>query len=155
MQQARSVMIAASVLGVAVSSVVAEVRDRGTVIRLAAGDYHPQEQGSAPGSSLEEVERSALLLTWDATACPAPAVNVYSGAIGNYATFTAGTCDLPATGSATISPAGSAWFLVVATDGSATDGSWSRDAGGSELTYASASTVCTATTMHEPAGNCP
>ena len=95
------------------------------------------------------------MLTWDAARCPATAVNVYRGAIGDYAAFTGGHCDLPADGTATLSIPDDSWFLVVATDGSSTDGSWSRDAAGNELDYTGASAACPAITEHETNNACP
>ncbi len=47
------------------------------------------------------------------------------------------------------------WFLVVATDGVSTDGSWSRDGAGNELDYAGASAVCPAITQHLANHACP
>jgi len=123
----------------------------------APGGPPPIPDGaSVPGEPLRVAkDGSGVRLSWDATICPAAAINVYTGAIGNYATFTSGTCDLPPNGMATIAPAGDAWFVVVATDGSTTDGSFSRDAAGNELSYAGASAACSAIATHEPAGTCP
>ena len=123
----------------------------------AAGGPPPLPDGATvPGQPLAVAKSgSDLLLTWDSAACSAAAVNVYRGAIGDYSTFTAGDCDLPANGSATLSIPDDSWFLVVATDGGSTDGSWSRDASGAELTYAGASTACPAITAHNPFGSCP
>jgi hypothetical protein len=81
-------------------------------------------------------------------------VNVYSGSIGDYSTFTAAECGLPPTGSATVAMPDNSWFLVVATDGIDTDGSWSRDASGTELNYSGASAVCPAITAHAAGGVC-
>ena len=98
---------------------------------------------------------SDVTLAWDPNQCPAAAVNVYRGTIGSYAAFTTGWCGLPATGAATLPiPAGS-WFLVVATNGSDTDGSWSRTHEGEELTYGGASAVCPAILHHVTNNGCP
>jgi hypothetical protein len=95
-----------------------------------------------------------LALTWDTTQCPQTEVNVYHGPIGDYSAFTGGDCGLPPTGSATLSLPENCWFLVVATDGVDTDGSWSRDHSGAELSYDGASGACPSTTEHAPGGVC-
>jgi hypothetical protein len=46
------------------------------------------------------------------------------------------------------------WFLVVATDGIDTDGSWSRDGSGTELNYSGASAACPEITEHAAGGVC-
>jgi hypothetical protein len=112
--------------------------------------------GSVPGQPLLATRNgSSVDLSWDTTTCPPAEVNVYSGDIGDYTTFTDGSCGLAPTGSATLAIPDDTWFLVVATDGASTDGSWSRNATGTELSYTGASTVCPAMTDHQPAGTCP
>jgi len=96
-----------------------------------------------------------LQLTWDAAGCPSTAVNVYYGNIGDYSSFTGAQCGLPATGSATMALPDDVWFLVVATDGATTDGSWSRDHAGNEINYGGASQVCPAIQQHLVDGSCP
>lgn len=96
-----------------------------------------------------------VVLTWDATQCPAAAVNVYVGAIGNFTAFTSGRCGLPATGSATVSMPGNSWFVVAATDGASTDGSWGRTLTGAERVYSGASLACPAITSHVTNNGCP
>ena len=95
------------------------------------------------------------MLTWDATRCPAAAVNVYWGTLGNFATFAGGLCDLPASGSAAVTLPDNVWFMVVSTDSASTDGSWSRDSFGAELIYAGATAVCPAITRHITNNGCP
>jgi hypothetical protein len=111
---------------------------------------------SVPGEPMR-ASRSGddVVVTWDSVGCPATAVNVYRGAMTDFTTFTDGNCDLPASGTATLAMPADSWFLVVATDGGSTDGSWSRDGQGNELTYAGASAVCPAITDHDPSGVCP
>ncbi|HXV76797.1 MAG TPA: S8 family serine peptidase [Candidatus Polarisedimenticolaceae bacterium] len=96
-----------------------------------------------------------VVLSWDAAQCPAAAVNVYRGSIGDFTTFTGGDCDLQATGTATLAIPDDSWFLVVATDGADTDGSWSRDHTGAELGYSGAGTVCLSIVAHAADGVCP
>lgn len=97
----------------------------------------------------------SVLVTWDAATCPATAVNVYYGTLGSFASFSGGLCGLPASGSATVAIPGNAWFLVVATDGGATDGSHARRLDGTERTYAGASAACPAITSHVTTASCP
>jgi len=47
------------------------------------------------------------------------------------------------------------WFLVVATDGASTDGSYSRNRAGGELGYVGASAACPAITQHLANNTCP
>lgn len=123
---------------------------------ISAGPPPIPDGASAPGTPLQVGKSGTdLLLTWDAAQCPAAAVNVYRGPIGNFSGFTAGDCGLPATGSATLALPGDVWFLVVATDGGSTDGSWSRDASGDELSYSGASLACPAVTQHVTNNGCP
>ncbi len=128
----------------------------GSCSSVAAGPPPIPDGASAPGAPLMISQSgSDLVLTWDAAACPAAAVNVYWGHLGDYTTFAGGVCSLPATGTATISLPDDVWFVVAATDGNATDGSWSRDASGAELNYAGASAACPAVTQHVTNNGCP
>jgi hypothetical protein len=128
----------------------------GACTTLTSGPPPIPDGATVPGQPLQ-VARSGsdLLLTWDTATCTATAVNVYWGNLGSYGSFAGGFCDLPPTGSATVSLAGNVWMLVVATDGAGTDGSWSRDGSGAELSYSGASSVCPAITAHIPTGGCP
>lgn len=112
---------------------------------------------TVPGQPLDVMLAGGgeVTLSWDATSCPAAAVNVYYGALGGYSAFTGGFCDLPGNGSATLPLPDGSWFLVVATDGASTDGSWSRDGLGNELLYGGSGTVCPAITGHATTGGCP
>jgi hypothetical protein len=96
-----------------------------------------------------------VALTWDATRCPATAVNVYRGTLGSYAAFTGGHCGLPASGGATLAMPDNSWFLVAATDGASTDGSWARKLDGSERVYAGAPAACPAISQHVTTNGCP
>jgi len=112
---------------------------------------------SVPGNPLSiSLSGTDTVLTWDTASCgAAPAVNVYWGALGSFATFTGGACGLPASGSAQLSIPGDAWILVANTDGIDTDGSWSRDGAGNELSYTGSAAVCPATTRHLTNNSCP
>ena len=96
-----------------------------------------------------------LVLNWDTTHCPPPAVNVYWGTFASFTEFTGGFCGLAPTGTTTVSLPGNVWFLVVGTDGASTDGSWSRDGSGNELNYSGATAACPAITQHLTTGSCP
>ncbi|HKY30901.1 MAG TPA: S8 family serine peptidase [Candidatus Polarisedimenticolia bacterium] len=128
----------------------------GSCSTLAAGPPPVPDGATVAGEPLAvSLSGSDLLLTWDASSCPAAAVNVYWGHLGDYAAFAGGFCDLPAGGSASISLSGDVWFLVAATDGASTDGSWSRDGAGAELHYGGAQAACPAITQHVTTGGCP
>jgi hypothetical protein len=79
---------------------------------------------------------------------------VYQGTIGDYSAFNSGHCGLPTTGSTTLSIPDDTWFLVAATDGADTDGSWSRNRTGAEMSYGGATLVCPSITQHLPGGVC-
>lgn len=96
-----------------------------------------------------------VVVTWDATSCPATAINVYRGSLGSFSSFTAGDCGLPPTGSATLSLPDNVWFLVTATDGASTDGSWGQTPTGAERSYAGSSLACPPITQHATNNGCP
>ena len=121
----------------------------------SAGPPPIPDGGAVPGTPMRASRAGAsVAITWDAAACPASAVNVYSGPIGSFGSFTGGSCALPATGSATVPIPANAWFLVVATAGSA-DGSHARRLDGTERVYGGASAVCPAVTQHVTTNGCP
>ena len=97
---------------------------------------------------------STVTVTWDATRCPAVAVNLYWGTIGGGQALTGAHCNLPPTGNATVTLPDNVWFVVVATDGAHTDGSHSR-LGNAEVTYSGTRTVCPAITSHVTNNGCP
>ena len=92
---------------------------------------------------------------WDATQCPAARVNLYWGTLGDGTRFTGAACDLPPTGTATLTLPDNVWLLAAATDGLATDGSYSRSLTGAERSYAGASLVCPGMTSHVTNNGCP
>jgi hypothetical protein len=96
-----------------------------------------------------------LVLGWDATQCLPTEVNVYWGHFGSFTEFAGGFCGLEPTGTTTISLPDNVWFLVAGTDGVSTDGSWSQDGDGNELSYSGATAACPGITQHVPTGNCP
>jgi hypothetical protein len=117
----------------------------------------PVPDGAAVSGTPLRVERTGghESVTWDAGQCTAAAVNLYWGNLGNGSTFTGAACNLPPTGSAVLDLPDNVWFVVAATDGAATDGSYARDFSGSEKFYAGASLVCPAITSHLTNSGCP
>jgi hypothetical protein len=128
----------------------------GACASIGAGPPPLPDGASVPGQPLQ-VQRSGadLLLTWGSPPCSVPAVNVYWGHLGSFGSFAGGVCGLPATGTATVSLPDDVWFLVAATNGTDTDGSWSRDGSGAELDYAGAGTACPSMLHHVANGACP
>jgi hypothetical protein len=92
-----------------------------------------------------------LTVTWDATRCPAAAVNLYWGTLGSNNVFTGAHCGLPGNGSATVTLPDNVWFVVAATDGASTDGSHA----GLNRLYLGAGNVCPAITHHVTNNGCP
>ncbi len=128
----------------------------GACTTVPAGPPPIPDGGPVPGVPLQASGDGAqTAVTWDASQCPAAAVNLYWGSLGDGTRFTGGACDLPPTGSATLSLPDNVWFLVAATDGLGTDGSYSRDLLGGELSYAGAGLVCPDVTRHVTNNGCP
>jgi len=98
---------------------------------------------------------SNVAIVWDAASCPAAEVNVYYGALGSFTTFTGGQCGLPASGTATLAIPEGTWFVVAATDGAVTDGSWGRDSFGAERAITGAASACPAIVAHVTNHACP
>ena len=127
----------------------------GACAAAAAGPPPVPDGAAVPGAPLQlSKSASNVELSWDTTECPPAEVNIYLGSIGDYSTFTGGYCSLSPMGLATLDFPDNTWFLVVAADGTGTDGSWSRDHTGVELDYVGASTVCPSITEHSPGGIC-
>jgi len=127
----------------------------GSCATTAAGPPPVPDSASVPGLPVQ-VNKSggSLALSWDSTQCPVAGVNVYHGTIGDYSGFTGGHCTMAPTGAATLDLPDNSWFLVVSTNGVDTDGSWSRDYTGSELSYSGAGSACPSITQHVPGGTC-
>ena len=128
----------------------------GSCTTIGAGPPPVPDGGPVPGAPLRASRSgTSVSLTWDASQCTATAVNVYRGAIGSYGAFTGGTCNLPDTGSATVAIPDNSWFIVAATDGATTDGSYGEASTGAQITYGGASTACPAITSHVTNNGCP
>jgi len=128
----------------------------GSCQTASAGPPPIPDGGFAPGAPMRASRNGlGVTLTWDVAQCPAAFVNVYRGPLKSFSTFTSAACGLPGTGSATVTMPGNSWFLVVATDGATTDGTYARDINGAELSYVGASTVCPGTVSHVTTNACP
>jgi Subtilase family len=128
----------------------------GACTTQVAGPPPVPDGGPVPGLPLLASRNGGdVAVTWDATQCPAAAINVYFGAIGSYGAFTGGRCGLVPTGSATLTLPDNVWFLAAATDGASTDGSWARGPNGNELAYSGAGAACPGTTQHVTNDACP
>ena len=122
----------------------------------AAGPPPIPDGGFVPGTPMRASRSGGnVVVTWDAAQCPTATVNIYRGAIGSHASFTGGHCGLPGNGSATIALPDNVWFLVAATDGASTDGSYGRTAAGVESTYAGSGIACPGITSHLTNNACP
>jgi len=135
---------------------VTRVMTPGACATVPAGPPPIPDGGAVPGVPLQVMRSGGqVTVTWDASRCPATAVNLYWGNLGDGSTFRGGLCNLPPTGSTTLVLPDNVWFLVAATDGVSTDGSYGRDASGNELGYAGVSQACPAVTRHLTNNGCP
>jgi hypothetical protein len=130
------------------------------VVDLREGDATPPppvpDGGAVPGEPLRAARNGDDVdVTWDATSCPADAVNVYFGSLGDSTMLTGGSCDLPATGAATVALPADVWFIVVANDGDATDGSRGVDSSGVERAIGDPSAICPSIVSLAADGVCP
>ena len=128
----------------------------GSCSSAAAGPPPIPDGGLVPGLPMRASKSGgSVVITWDTTQCPATAVTVYRGAIGSFGAFVGAACNLPPTGTASLAIPDNSWFLLAATDGGSTDGSYGRGAGGSELLYSGASAVCPGVVSHITNNACP
>ena len=123
---------------------------------VAAGPPAIPDGGIVPGIPMRASRSGGnVVVSWDTAQCPATAVNIYHGVLGGFASFTGGHCGLPGTGSATIALPDMVWFIVAATDGASTDGSYGRTANGGEASYGGAGAACPGITAHVTNNACP
>lgn len=128
----------------------------GSCATLGAGPPPVPDGAAVPGTPMRASRSGAdVLVTWDASSCPAASINLYYGALGNFTTFTGGRCGLPPSGAATVTLPSGIWFLVAATDAAATDGSYARTPAGEERFYAGAGAACPGITRHVTNNGCP
>ncbi len=128
----------------------------GACTTASAGPPPVPDGTVVPGQAMRASRSGAsVVVTWDASQCPATAVNVYRGAMGSFAAFTGGDCSLPPTGTATLAIPGNSWFVAAATDGAGTDGSYGRRPSGAEIDYSGASTACPGIVSHVTNNACP
>jgi hypothetical protein len=123
---------------------------------MAAGPPPIPDDGFVPGMPMRASRSGGnVVITWDTAQCPATAVNIYHGTVSSFASFTGGHCGLPGSGSATIALPDNVWFLVAATDGASTDGSYARTVNGAEASYGGAAAACPGITAHVTNNACP
>jgi len=128
----------------------------GSCQTVTAGPPPIPDGATVPGTPMRASRSGGnVVITWDVAQCPPAAVNVYRGAIGSYGAFGGAICNVPPTGTATVSMPANSWFLVAATDGAATDGSYARGPDGAELLYSGASSVCPTISAHVTNNACP
>ena len=129
----------------------------GACATIAAGPPPVPDGGPVPGIPLQAYPASGgqTTVTWDASQCPAAVINLYWGDIGDGSRFGGAACNLPPTGSTTLTLPDNVWFLAAATDGLSTDGSYARALSGAELFYAGAGNVCPGITGHLTNNGCP
>ncbi len=108
--------------------------------------------GAPMTASLAATDGSAIAIHWDVATCTATGYKVLYGSLANVAStmVDGAACAIGTSGSATWSevPAGDLWYVVVATDGSGTEGAWGAGGG------ATASGLCGDTSRNN-AGSCP
>lgn len=132
-----------------------------TYTRTGSGPASPPPvpDGLAPGSqpmAVSAAQDDTLLLSWDA-ACAAAATNLYWGygsglpaALGGAYALSGSACGVGTGGSGAWAgspdPSSDAsrvvWFILVNTDGAATEGSWGKDSAAQERNGAQASGQC-------------
>jgi hypothetical protein len=135
---------------------VTETLSDGACSTASAGPPPIPDGASVPGTPMTVSESgNNVVVNWDNSQCAPAEVNVYTGSFADFTTFTGGFCGLSPSGTHLLSIPEDSWFLVAATDGVDTDGSWSRDAAGTELNYSGAAAACPAITTHDASNACP
>jgi subtilisin-like proprotein convertase family protein len=108
--------------------------------------------GTPMRSDRAAADGSSIALHWDVATCTALGYKVLHGSLANVASTTVdgAACAMGTSGSATWSgvPGGDLWYVVVATDGSGTEGAWGAGGG------SAASGLCGDTSRND-AGTCP
>jgi len=108
--------------------------------------------GSPMRADRVAADGSTIALQWDVATCAAVGYKVLYGSLASVASMTVdgAACALGTSGSATWSgvPGGDLWFVVVATDGLGTEGTWGAGGG------SAASGRC-GDTLRNNAGSCP
>jgi hypothetical protein len=104
------------------------------------------------------IDGDSMRVTWDVASCPASGVNLVHGDLGAVASYTlfGAVCDLGASGDFVwlAVPDGDLYFLLVGTDGAATESSWGIDGTGQERNASVPSGFC-GVTIKDPSGTCP
>jgi len=101
---------------------------------------------------------SSIQVSWDATTCAATSYNLIYGDLANVSSYSlsGARCSLGPSGTYvwTGIPAGNIYFLIVATDGAMTEGSWGIDSAGRERRGSVPSGLC-GVTVKNANGTCP
>ena len=110
-----------------------------------------------PRASACAADGSSINVGWDASSCPAPGYKILYGPLSGVSSYALGgaVCALGTGGTATWSsvPVGDPWYVVVATDGAGTEGSWGNATAG-PMGGATASAQC-GDAARTNAGTCP
>ena len=113
--------------------------------------------GAAMTSARAAADGSSINLGWDASTCTATGYKVLYGPLSSVSSYVVGgsACGLGTSGTATWNsvPAGDLWYVVVATDGAGTEGSWGNATAG-PMGGATASAQC-GDAARTNAGTCP
>jgi hypothetical protein len=122
---------------------------------LVPGTCTTGTAGPPPVPDLQVAKSGAnVVVTWNAAQCPATSVNLYRGSLGSFGAFTGGVCGLAPTGTVNVALPNNTWFLLAATNGAGTDGSYGLDGSGSERAISGASAAC-GITQHVTSNACP
>ena len=113
--------------------------------------------GAAMTSARASADGSSINLIWDASSCAAPGYKILYGPLSSVSSYTLGgsVCALGTGGTAAWGsvPAGDLWYVVVATDGAGTEGSWGTATAG-PMGGTTASAQC-GDAARSNAGTCP
>ena len=113
--------------------------------------------GAAMASTRAAADGSSIGLSWDASSCTATGYKVLYGTLSGVSSYAldGSVCALGTGGGATWSsvPAGDLWYVVVATDGAGTEGSWGNATTG-PVGGTTASAQC-GDSARSNAGSCP
>jgi hypothetical protein len=115
--------------------------------------------GTTPmGAAALSPTGDSIQVDWDVATCGATDYNLLYGDLAGVGSYALGgaVCAIGTGGSFTWSgvPAANVWFLIVATDGAGTEGSWGLDAAGQERHGAAPSGMC-GVTIKNTSGTCP
>lgn len=151
-------------MDVQTTDTLGQVQTSTTTFTVAASDPPPIPNGARAGSPAgyrpllaeDSSSQAAIQLSWDAS-CPVANTNLYWGygaglptQLGGSYTLSGSACGMGNTGSYTWNgspdpasdPSRLVWWVIVATDGVHTEGSWGTDSSGAERNGTQASGQC-------------